>query len=198
MGVVIPLGFHQAVYRWSLAGDPEEQVTTMGFDIDNFDTLLAKATELYDQAVASGSLTPLAAMNAPWTLVGVTLYRMESGGLTVAVYNNPITATAGSQTTPPNNTALLIQKRTAFAGQKFRGRNYLPPFGVNEGSLSPSGVFTADYSTIAGRIAGWYANMLANEYFPVLLHSDPEEAPTPITSLTLATQVATQRRRMRN
>jgi hypothetical protein len=74
---------------------------------------------------------------------------------------------------------------------------YLPPFGVNEGSLSPNGVFIADYSTIAGRVSGWYANMLANACTPVILHSDGG-TPTPLTSLTLATQVATQRRRMRS
>ena len=198
MGVVIPLGYHQAVYRWSLAGDPEEQVSTMGFDIDTLETLLEKATTLYNGAVTTGSITPIAAMNVPWTFVGVSLYRQTNEGLEVAVYNNPITATVGSQSTPPNNTSVLLQKRTALAGQRFRGRMFLPPFGINEVDLSPTGVFIANYAAIAARVAFWFDTMEGLGYTPVLLHSDPEETPNEVTSLTLATQVATQRRRMRN
>lgn len=198
MGVVIPPGYAQAVYRWSLAGDPEEMVTTMGFDMPDLGTLEEHATELYGQAVASGSITPLAAMNQGWTFVGVTLYwRNQASNLQVAVHNEPITQTVGGLATPPNNCALLLQKRTALAGVRFRGRNYLPIFGIGEADVGVTGVIlAATYNTIQGRVAGWYANMLANSYTPVLLHSGAE-TPSPITSLTLATQIATQRRRMR-
>jgi hypothetical protein len=199
MAVEIPIGFYQAVYRWSLEGDPEEQVTTMGFDIGFVGTLEEIAEELYGQATFSGSITEQAAIVPPWTFVGVTLYwRNPAGNLQVAVHNEPVSSAGGTPATPPNNCAVLVQKRTALAGVRHRGRMFLPPFGISETQINGNGMITtSEYNAIASRVSGWLLNMVGNDCNPVLLHSDGG-TPSPITSLTLATQIATQRRRMRN
>jgi hypothetical protein len=138
-------------------------------------------------------------MIANWTFVGVTLYhRTIAGDLTVAVYNQPISSAGGTPASPPNNCAVLIQKRTALAGVRNRGRMYLPPFGISETQISQTGMIeSTEYIAIADRLEQWQTNMELADYNPVLLHADGG-TPTPITSMVLATQIATQRRRMRN
>ena len=73
MGVSIPVGQAQVVLRWSLSGDPEEMVSTIGIDPDGETDPAVIASEMYSAAVATGSLTPASAMNAFWTFVGVSV-----------------------------------------------------------------------------------------------------------------------------
>ena len=198
MGVVIPEGFYNAVFRWSLTGDPEEMVTTLGGDSTSADTPAQLAEILYDATVATGSIADPAGMLANWTFVGVTVYLQSPGGLVVGIHNDPVSSASGNSSSPPTNCAVLVQKRTDLAGQRFRGRMFLPPAVLLEGGVNQHGVLeSTEYSAVDAKVQEWIDLIEAGPYEPMLLHSDGG-TPTPITSFILDTQIATQRRRMRN
>jgi len=198
MGVVIPETFYQAVFRWSLSGDPEEMVSTLGFDYTGAGTVEDVASDVYNMATATGSITESAAILTDWTFVGTTVYLQGPAGLVVGIHNDPIGGVGGGAFSPPNNCAVLVQKRTAIAGQRHRGRFFLPPFTTVEGGITPTGTYTTtEYSAINARVQEFFVQCNSGDYTPVLLHSDGG-TPTPITAYVLDTQIATQRRRMRS
>lgn len=194
MTLVIPDGFGQAAYRFSLTGDPEVMISTIGvlwegIGGDPQDT----AESMRDQfmSVFSG-----ADIIAGWSFLGVSLKAQSGGGLP-GVFEAPAnvvgTAAIGA---PPNNVSTLVKKITALGGRSGRGRMFLPPFNLNETSVANNGMITgAVLATMQTGInaAFWAANR-------VLLHDSATPGspdPTPITSLIVDPQVATQRRRLR-
>lgn len=197
MGVVPPVGETQCVLRWLVSGDSEEQVCTLGVK-DNLSTdpeLTAAA--IYTAATATGSLTPTAAMNQAWTFVGVTCYLQDDPGQQIGVFNNPVTATTGGLVTLPTNCAYLVHKNTAQSGRSGKGRMYLPAWVLGEGDIGINGIIESSYTTIQNRLDTFY-DALGDESLDVkLFHSAPVNS-TPVLSFTLDTQIATQRRRMRN
>lgn len=198
MGVEIPAGEFQAVYRWSMTGDPGEMVTTLGLRITFPGTDQERVDELYDQAQFAGSLTGGDTLLSGWTFVGVTLYHQTDFlGLTVTEKVLPIVGGAGTDVALPNNCSFLIKKNSGLAGKKNRGRMYVPPYHLSEGEVSRAGVISSTlYGEFQGRVNGWFANLTANECLPVIQHGDGSPS-TLVTSFDLGTQIATQRRRMR-
>jgi hypothetical protein len=99
----------------------------------------------------------------------------------------------------PQNVSFLAKKATAFAGKAFRGRMYLPC--VVEGIVDNNGIVGASTITAMNlRLTNLLSNLASALAFPapmVLLHSNPLIDPTTVTSLTMDTMVATQRRRLR-
>lgn len=199
MGVIIPSDEYQAVYRWSMTGDNEEMVTTLGLRIDFVGSTQERVDELYGQATAGGSLAGPDTLLSGWTFVGVTMYWQNPlEGIVVAEHIEPIVGGAGADVSLPNNCAFLVKKRTALAGPKNRGRFYLPPYHLSEGEVTRNGTLSSTlYADVQGRLNGWYANITANQCTPVVQHSDGSGS-IPITSFVLQTRIATQRRRMRN
>lgn len=106
---------------------------------------------------------------------------------------------------PPPNVAYLIHKVTADGGRAGRGRVYHP--GVQESVVNDSGALTqslidAFNAMLTGFRDDVAAAMLALTGLTsglVLLHGAgaPISTPSPITSLTIDSRVATQRRRLR-
>ncbi len=101
---------------------------------------------------------------------------------------------------PPNNTAILVQKRTSRGGRKGRGRMYLPPASLHEPNVGATGDITGvtltAHQTWADEVLA--AMDLASQPM-VLLHSEEAGAiaPDPVTSLSVQPKVATQRTRLR-
>lgn len=197
MPTTIPANASLGILRWTVAGDPEEQLCTIGFVGPPEDDAVAQANALYLAAVATDSLTGVPAMNAPWTFVGTTVYKRLSGDPVVGEFVLPITQTAGSETALPSNCALLMKKNTARPGRMGRGRCFLPTALIDESSVDHNGtIASTPYGLIAGRISNFYDEMVSRELFPALFHADGSAGDL-ITSFGLDTRIATQRQRMR-
>ena len=99
----------------------------------------------------------------------------------------------------PNNTALLIRKRTDRGGRRGRGRAFLPPTqadAVDGGALLSSVIAAAASEAFADLMVA-YSTVLGG--VPHLLHTtEAGGAPDEITGFSCDTRVATQRRRLRD
>ena len=94
--------------------------------------------------------------------------------------------------------AYLVRKHTASGGRPNRGRFYLP--GVTEAAVTASGeVDSLQQAAVEADVTSFVNAVIASLATPVLLHGpeSPVTTPTPITSFTVDTYVATQRRRQR-
>lgn len=193
MSLVIPPGFALVSYKFSLIGDPEVMVTTLGIDMDGFAGGQDAADELAGQFLVG--FTP-ADILSDYSFLGTTVAVGQDGGDPVNYLGVPTAdgeATLGSAL--PQNCAFLVQKRSGVAGPQGRGRMYLPPFAAIESEISSNGVLSPGATAaIQGRV---------NDAFPVdsavILHDalSPTTVPTPITVLVLSNLLATQRRRLR-
>lgn len=154
------------------------------------------ADEVYSAFVTTFVSSP-AAIITGWTFEGVSVTRTTGGDPVNWEVLVPIVGTGGGESLTVN-TAILVRKNTASGGRKQRGRMFVPPFNTNEGDVTAAGFLDGTY--LASQNDGWadfLTSLAADDVFPWLLHTDPADAPTPITSLLVQPQVATQRRRMR-
>lgn len=197
MSLVIPPNFSQAVFRWSLTGDAEVMVNTLG--LDTTDVTLWQ--EMVD-ALADNTRTalPVTVILLGYSFLGVTLYRGQDGGPPV-VYESPAVVHSGTNAGPalPPNCAFLLRKRTSLGGRKGRGRMFIPAgVGVGEDSVPATGVMAeAQRAALETRYNNWIT-LLGPE--PVLFHdseSPGSTTPTPINTFTLEARLATVRRRLR-
>lgn len=203
MGVEVPAGFALVAWRFGLAGDPEEMVTTCGIDITGADGNNVEVAN--NCARAFGNQFPASEIDADWQFRGCRAFVSDGGGSLVP-YDSVgmfIQGTA-SGTGPVQNTAVLVKKATTRPGRQGRGRFYWPPFGLSTGSYSPNGVLVSGTLTsYQTKFSNMYNLMVAGTgagltfvVHPFLLHSDAD-APNEITAFTVQAQLATQRRRLR-
>lgn len=193
MTLVIPPGYAQVAYRFLLANDPEEIITTLGVDTDVFPGNLTGATALRDKWTETWGAV---GRSASYTFRGVYLRVGQDGGPPVVVQVDSLSVGTGSQVPPPQNCALLVKKQTASGGRANRGRMYLPPYPIGEGDITANGVIAdGQVTTLQGVINTWLNEVGAY----VVLHDSesPVTTPTPITSFILDRVIATQRRRLR-
>lgn len=203
--------------RWSLSGDSQEMVVTLGLQSTRvtFDAEIM-AEDLRVAAEATGSIVGAASgMYDQWTFVGTTVRLMTSGGFLTGEDVVETVGTASGETLPQNS-AILVKKNTGLGGKHFRGRMYLPMYGVLEDNVSNSGrISSGDVSSLQGRMNTFLAALDTNELIPLLLHypfqeqvdpptdpptyvvTDPEPDPTIITGFSVQPVIATQRRRLR-
>lgn len=197
MSVIIPPGFGQVAFRFSLTGDPEVMITTMGYDL-NAVTGQSLADSLRTGFSAAAAF-PAANILAGYTFLGVKVAVGQDGGPPV-VFEAPANV-VGTNSGPalPQNVSFLLRKVTALGGRRGRGRSYWPPAFLGEDSLSSIGMMSeAQRSVIEDRMVNATAGPAGVSL--VLLHGPqvgPPTAPTPITDLILDALVATQRRRLR-
>lgn len=194
MTLVIPEGFGQAAYRFSLSGDPEEMVSTIGVDLGfGVQTPQELADKLADDFMAvfgAGNIV------AGWTFNGVTIYGRTSPGPVVIFEAPRVRVGTATPTSPPQNVAMLVRKSTNLGGRSGRGRMFLPPFMLSEDSVSPAGMIDAGVRNV---LQGLIDNAFLGDGY-VILHDSLTPGPpppTPIVNLTLDPLVATQRRRLR-
>jgi hypothetical protein len=191
---VIPEGFALAAYQFSLALDPEVMVTTIGTEMGVSADWQDRADVLADDFIAG---FPAANILVGYSFLGVKLYAGHGAGPTT-IYEAPRNIVGTNAGPPmPSNCAFLVRKRTASAGRAHQGRMYFPACLLGEDSVNPNGVMGgAQVAVIQGRIDA----ALLGDYF-VILHDELTPgglAPTPINNLIVDSQIATQRRRMRN
>lgn len=192
MAIVVPPGYGILSYRFSLAGDSEEMVCTVGLNVQV--GLTGPQARCNAKADAWLAAMPGSTMVAGSSFNGCTL-RTPDGG----VFEAPRTVLgSGGPAALPNNCAYLVKKLSAVAGRRGRGRMYVPPFYVGEGSISQTG--DLDGASLVALQNLITAGLPGDDF--VILHSQAfgapaPPAPTPITSFLVDRKIATQRRRLR-
>ncbi len=195
MALVIPGGFSQAIYRFSLAGDAEEMIFTLGIIGPGSGTAEQLIADLHAAFV---SAWPAANLLSGYTFLGIRLIVGNTGGAPIVFDGTqaPVVGTNSGPALPPN-CAFLVRKRTPLGGRAHRGRMYLPAgVGVGEDSVPATGVMLeAQRSALQTRVntafGGTNKAILHDSLTPGAL------SPTTITSLFLDPRLATQRRRLR-
>ena len=200
MGVVVPVGFAQVNMQFFLAGDAEAMVVTVGVDSGSEEDPSALADAVFSRLQQSGTIFEASSHTEDWTMGPFVASIMTSTGPQIGTGEFSAQGEIPTQTTLPQNCAVLVQKRTARGGRKGRGRMYFPPVYPNEATTGPTGLLDA------GAFAAWQTAMTefhalsAAESQPlVLLHSEAAGAIAPdnITSLVAQQRIATQRTRLR-
>lgn len=196
MPVIIPAGFGILSFHTLTALDSEEMVWTCGVDL----TAAAPDSDV-PQAAADEWETHLADFTS--TITTLVRVRLKVGpnatGPTFEAGVSMAGTDAGSLLPP--NCAVLVHKHTVLGGRANQGRAYLPGVSEIAGSLDSSGSFSpVTAASIAARVEDFWTAMgslpAIGAVTPVILHSGSSD-PTPITNFTVASKIATQRRRLR-
>lgn len=197
MPTLIPAGFALGVLRWTVAGDLEEQISTLGLRPGVSDTAQSLAEALHTSATQGGSIAAPTAMNIPWVFVGTRVHWAVETGIDTYVHNAPVAGTGSGSTACPSNCSALVTKVTTRGGRRGRGRMFLPAAIISDTFVDTNGVIdSGTFPTIQNRVIAFRGQLVINNLDPVLFHNDGS-APDDITDLRLETQIATQRRRMR-
>lgn len=201
MGVIVPEGFALGNIVISRTGRANPYTCTIGLssgtltDPQDFaDALDAAVTTLNSWFPTGGE--------GGWSSV----YAYEGVNISYMTPSGPIVAAAGSRAQGTNvlsplppNCSLLYRKRTPFGGRHGRGRMFFPPIYIAESNVDSNGTIDgAQISPLQARATAFIAACATNSITPVLLHSEVNPLPYEITSMTIETLIATQRRRMRS
>lgn len=199
----IPEGFGEAKLIWDVTGRTNPITTTIGFT-PNIGSTPDEAIESMWTNFAGTSGAPCAAaqMRSQFTFVGIQWLYNDAGVMIAgATTEAPVVGTADPATTVPVGETLLIQKRTARVGRRFRGRMYFPALQVTEGAVDHMGnLSSAAMSALHTIFDSTLANLPDDgTCTTVILHAGTGTlpAPTPITSFGIQSKMATQRRRLR-
>lgn len=201
MGVNIPLGFGLWRMPFRLAGDVEEMLVTCGIQDDPLSPPNLVADTVTNALLATNSFQAASGSNQYSCGPGrVTL--MRSLGPIEGVGSVSRAFTNAAVPPPPQNVALLVQKRTARGGRQGRGRMYFPPFLFAESVITATGTIAQGLiDQFTNDLEAWRVAVAGTAFDLVLLHGDPLVGSSPppdvITSLTAQPLVATQRTRLR-
>ena len=196
MGVEIPVGFGQARVKCGFHGAADDFVITWGYDGDVAEDPAVDAEEIAVILEATDRPFKPAKYSNEISFRGVDVTRMTATG---PIVGSAFRAVAGTNAIKgvPVGSAYLLQKHTARGGRMGRGRCFLPPIWIDENNVSMAGVITAfDLGALQTLWNNALTDLLASDCPPVLLHSDGS-TPDPITSWTVNSLCASQRRRMR-
>jgi hypothetical protein len=198
--VIIPPGFAEVAARITLAGDAQTMNIVFGIEVEvpPFTQDLANLVSLHTADFIRSLTTTV------YTYQGVDIAVGNDGAPTI--FSSVTSAGVGEQagSVLPQNSALLVHKRTARAGRRGRGRIYLP--GIQENQVdNVGGVATAWITAANTEGANWLSDLDGAGARMVLLHDTstavpPSAVPLPdvVTSLTTDPIIATQRRRLRS
>lgn len=194
-----PAGYFEAVIVMKATAGIRENTFSIGLE----DTLIVDpdpnevAQAVYDDfhdTTAPGATTQIA---NNWQLLGVRCTKMTESGPVVGEFMATVTGTNAINALP-NNTSLLVAKRTASGGRRNRGRMFVPPFRLDEAAVDTIGkIDPATVTTLQTRWDAFRSLLIASGFAPLLFHSKPPYTPTPITQFQVQPLCATQRRRMR-
>lgn len=123
-------------------------------------------------------------------------FGQDDGSVIQEVGTNPWTLGVTQVSTPPA-IAVLVRKSTATGGKRGRGRFYLPWCLATTSVDEAGNVSSAALTNLQTKASAFLADLAAgpSPQPMVLLHQVGSSTPSPVTSLTVAGQVATQRRR---
>ena len=197
MAVIIPVGFGQATFVWTVAGKADEMNFTCGYTLSSDFTEDPAAAAIRGYFVAASRPFIAANISTGFKFEGV---RVTANRGTGPILGQDMTATTGTaaQLALPTNCCVLLRKTTARGGRKGRGRMFLPAGVIGEAQVNQVGEIdasslTAMQTQYTAAVNAW----IAGPYKPVLLHEDGS-APDNILAMTLQRVIATQRRRMRS
>jgi len=193
MPKIIPVGFGEATFQYTLTGDPDPFVNTLGFDMD---TVTQADVSAISTAWANNVIPEI---SSAIRYVGCGFkFRQDANE------DEEFFSTAGSRDGSrsggmlPQNTTYLVKKRGPSSQRRNRGRMFLP--GVAEMDVDNIGVVAANRVVImqAG-LNAFQAALVAILTFNnlVVFHNEVPATPAVITALLIDPTVATQRRRLR-
>lgn len=200
MGVIIPVGYAQANLKFTVNGKIAPMVMTLG--IGPNDALTANQIALAVQGAWTTGDAPFNAANLDhvvndYSFVGVDVTLMDESGPLLGSSSTIVTG-AATQDGSVINSAVLVRKGTNAGGRKNRGRFYMPPFSLYDVNVDINGnIDQVIVTALQGEMSAFRTNLVSGEVTPYLLHSDVNTQPTEITSFTVQSRVATQRRRLR-
>lgn len=190
--MIIPVGYAQVNYIFGGDGLPHGAQVTFGVDNRDSD---ADALTVATEASTAWTGNIQAATNQHVTLLSVLA---KKGPNSTGASAEISVGEAGANTTgdfQPNCCA-LVKKITALGGRHGRGRTYWPVLG--ESDIDNAGVVKSTFlSGFQGAVDDWLDALAAANLPLVLLHASASVSPTPVTSLSVETVIATQRRRLR-
>lgn len=200
MGIIVPSNslYWNMTIITTVDGQPKSFTTAIGI----LDAALPArdGPEIVDtfKATCIGSDAPWYEnnYNTSWNFVGVDAMQVVDEEPVIFQNREGFNGTSSEDIAPPN-CSLLVKKLTASGGRHHRGRMYLGPGLLQNDSLSDAGFLTTPFVTAyQAFFDSWYSDLIDADMVPTLFHSDIT-SPTAITSLSVESQIATQRRRLR-
>jgi hypothetical protein len=199
--LIIPPGYGQATFRWSLVGKTNPITSTLGYwDPSGLSTPAEQADNLYESISDTGAYCDDSYMLIHWTFLGVDVHFNTDGVIEGASSSGPpIPGTIDAADNIVSG-CVLAQKKSTRIGRQYRGRMYLPPINTPETQVSVMGEMApAMFTQIASQVGVFSDNVTAAGITTaVILHSEVGLGPTTITSLQAVSKMATQRRRLRS
>lgn len=204
--MTIPVGYFQATAFFQHDDDPDPYnvVTLHEYDLTTF-----TETDHCNQIKEIWSATFLPLMSLVMRLTKVVGRFGQDGGPPLIFESNTIDAGGSTASDKlPQNSALLISKRTNLGGRRGRGRMFVPGV-LGEAAVGETGVITSgvvadlqdkaddflDQCTTGGLAA--LPVPLYLEHFPSTVSPGSEPPPTLVTSLVVDSLISTQRGRLR-
>jgi len=190
----------QISFVMSSLGASGELICTMGFQTDNTD-----GQEVADKAWERWVNWMVPTMSSHSYFHSTRVLIHLAGNLeSWEAFGSGIQAGGAPADMVPNNCAVLVQKRTAFAGKKNRGRFYMPGVSTSrvnsadDPSQLTSGALTAYQGAVDGLFTDLQDSVDGDPIIPVILHPSPSTTVTAISALSVSSRLATQRGRMRD
>lgn len=194
MPFIHPL-YANATFVITRAGDLDPYTTSfgLGYSPDGFDPAEA------DSLAAAFRTASLPSLSTAEVLVSIDWQYNDGDGTLQYISALNSTGTGGTAAAlVPQNVSHLLLKRTALPGRRGRGRMFWPS--VQDTDVDSIGtVAPGTITRLQTMITAWRAAITSSSWAdsPVLFHTISSPPPSVITSWVPATQVATQRRRLR-
>lgn len=191
---VIPNNYAQINWQFTGLQNPHGSDVTLGVDVSSYGgTAQDAANDARDAWIAN--IMPLLNLG---TVLSNTHVKFGPNSTGPAADASSSTAGTGSNSAASPQVTFLVHKATLFGGHAGRGRMFIP--GLQESSVNGDG--TLDSGTVTalqGGVDDLLTDLGTALLIPVLLHGagSPLSTPSTITSFTVDSVVATQRRRLR-
>lgn len=208
--MTIPLGFAQITHTF--AGDALRNGAAIVYGVEPAPPLTAPELAELADGLFSINVMPQISSDIGLSETLAKLGPDESGSS--AVFAGEGGGGGNTDDTVSSAVSYLILKNTALGGRRGRGRIFMP--GVGEAQVAPNGALGAGtLVAVGGAFSTWLAALETAGIPMVVLHGPATEwalvggqprrvpvagtvpGPTTVTSLTLSSFVATQRRRQR-
>lgn len=197
--IIIPEGYGEAKLIWSMAGKTNPITSTIGYA--GATTPPSDCAEaIYEYATLNGSICDGDLMGSIFTFEGVEVMQNVDGDLMGGAAYAPVVGTYVATAFPPVNCTYLASKRSAYIGRWARGRMYLPNTGAPESTIDTMGrIESITFASVSSQVIT-FSNAICGATIAgaFILHSEVGRLPTPVTTIALQNQLATQRRRMRS
>lgn len=189
--MIIPNGYGQITHRFGGTGYPLGAAITLGFARADANLSADEVAALAHDALAD----IWASFWSQDTQLQSTLVKFGPNSTgSSAEFSSAVNGTGSAETMSPN-TALLIRKNTAVGGRSGRGRMYM--VGLADTSVLDGGDIGGSAQTAAQLNCNTWFTRAATENWPMALLHAAVSDPTPISSLSVQSRAATQRRRLR-